>query len=397
MTLRDRVPVEPLAPERLERLEQRIVASAAPALHAPVKHALWPWGLALASAAAAALAVYALRPVPPAAAPQAWSVSTDDGATLTLGDATIAVGPATRFDVNRGGGGIDVRLDHGTVRLDVAPRRGRPPLWVHAGDVGVRVVGTAFTVSRAPGAGDVEVEVEHGTVEVHRGGVIAPVTGGQRWSSRDGSVLAAAPRPAPTDAARGGAGAINAGSTQTDPLATGPAIDVAVLTERRGGVAPGETGETARPSPGAPRGRPDRAGPATEPPAPAPADPLGDLHRDIAAQRPAAATVALRSVPELRGLVARSHGADAAAALYALARLQHVELGGHADALRSLDAYLTRFPQGAEIEAVRWMRLRILCRGPIGDACRAAAHSYLTQHGGDTARGKLAIRITNVP
>ncbi len=431
MTLRDRVPVEPLAPERMERLEQRIVAAAAPALQAPAKHTLWPWGLALASAAAAALAVYALRPAPPSPpAPPPLSMSTDDGATLTLGDATLAVGPATRFDVHRAGGGIDVRLDHGAVHLDVAPRAGRPPLWVHAGDVGVRVVGTAFTVSRAPGAGEVEVEVEHGTVEVHRGGTIASVTGGQRWSSRDGAVLAVAPSPpAPSGDASGGtgpggsgriggtgpggSGRIGAGGTHTDALAIGPAIDVAVLADRRtgigpGGSIPGASGETARTG-SVPDGSSARTGsrprhdrPSGDTVTQPPADPLGDLRREIAAQRLAPSTsvvtgTADERLVDLRKVFLENHGADAAAALYGIARIQHAELGRHGDALRSLDMYLTRFTQGAEIEAVRWLRLRILCRGTIDDACRAAAHSYITQHGGDTARGKLAVRVTNVP
>lgn len=408
MSLRDRIPVEPLAPERLDRLEQRIVAAAAPALARPARHPVWPWGFALASAAAAALAVYALRPAPHAPAAPPVGVSTDAGATIDLGDATIRVGPATRFDINRGGGGIDVRLDHGEVSLDVAPRRGRPPLWVHAGDVGVRVVGTAFTVTRAPDAGEVAVEVTHGTVEVHRGGVIAKVTGGERWSSRDGTVLAVAPVGAAT-APEAVAGATNPGGsgaktigdadTHTPELATGPAIDVAVLSDRRA-TAPlaGVPAPRTATGPAGTHPRTNRAE-RTEPTPPASADPVTDLRHDIMAQSLAPAMVVDGATPEarvaaLRKAMADSRGDAAAAALYGLARTQHVELGQHGEALRSLEAYLTRFPNGPEIEDVKWLRIRILCRGTIGDACRAAAHSYEKSYGGQ--RGDIAGDITNV-
>jgi len=293
----------------------------------------------------------------------------------------------------------------------VAPRQNRPPLWVHAGDVGVRVVGTAFTVTRAPGAGEIEVEVEHGTVEVHRAGTIAAVTGGQRWSSRDGAVLAAAPVDTSSStasstsssttaaASAAGSGRIGASDSHTADLATGPAIDVAVLTDRRPTVpltgvptarnANGSTTEVRTPR--------DRT--ATTPAPVVAADPIADLHRAISAQPLAQAMsvsgdTADARAASLRALAATSRGTEAASALYDLARTQHVELGRPADALRSLDAYLTRFPRGAEIEDVMWLRLRILCRGPIGDACRAAAHSYAKRDDNEKRR-KLAVLITN--
>jgi hypothetical protein len=410
VTLRDRIPVEPLSEERLDRLEQRIVRAAAPALARPARHPLWPWGLALASAAAAALAVYALRPVPPAPHAPAFVVSTDEGATLELGEASIRVAPHTRFDVSRAGGGIDVRLDHGSVSLDVAPRRGRPPLWVHAGDVGVRVVGTAFTVTRAPGAGEVGVEVEHGTVEVHREGQIAAVTGGQRWSSRDGTVIAMAkPVPAPVPAPGAvsapdpaGPGRIGAAGSHTPALATGPEVggDVAVLEGRRGsspGSIPGGSatagGRTGSRRTGDPK-------PVT-PPAP---DPIGDLIRDIYAQDVAPGVAADGATPEervaaLRKRSAEGKGDDASAALYSLARTQHIELRKHRDALRTIDMYMTRFPRGAEREAAMWLRLRLLCGSKITDACREAAHAYIQTSSGAgmiERRVNLAGRVTNV-
>jgi hypothetical protein len=440
MTLQDKVPVEPIAPERLERLERRIAAAAGPVLARPRRPSFWPVGLALAGAAAGAIAMYALRPAPPAPTTPAIAVTTDGerGATLALGDTSIAAAPDTKYDVVRGGGGadarIDVRLDHGAVTLDVAPRKNRPPLWVHAGDVGVRVVGTAFTVTRAP-EGDVSVEVEHGTVEVHQAGAVAPVTGGQRWSSRDGSVIAMAAEPATPDGATGadgsagggtggaggngdatGDGRIGAGGTHTGDLATGPAIDVAVLGERnRPTVTPGSgtgTGSgSSRTSPrtGAKPGSGTGSGTsAADPDAATPGDLRSEIRRVPLA--PGLSVDARSNVERetvLRTRFARGSSSDASAALYTLARFQFVELGKRADALKSLDQYETRFPKGAEREDAMWLRVRILCDGGFSNACRAAAHSYLKAFAKDvdldldaasaTLRVRLANRVTKQP
>lgn len=434
MTLQDKVPVEPIAPERLERLERRIVAAAGPALARPRRPSLWPVGLALAGAAAGAIAMYALRPAPPAPSAQPIAVSTDErGATLALGDATIAASPDTRYDVVRADGGIDVRLDRGAVRLDVEPRENRPPLWVHAGDVGVRVIGTAFTVARAPDRGEVSVEVEHGTVEVHKAGVVAPVTGGQRWSSRDGAVLAIAPSAAAdtpgATASTGGAtgssgdsasgnGRIGATSTRTGELATGPAIDVAVLSERdRPTVTPGSgsgsgSGSSARVTPRN-GGKPGNGSGSGSTKVDLPAETSGDLAAEIRrVPLPAGASETSGSIEErvtvLRTRFAKGQSAEAAAALYTLARLQLVEQGKRADALKSLDQYMTRFPSGAERDDAMWLRIRILCDGGYSNnACQAAAHSYVKAFAHDidfeleahktTLRARLANRITKQP
>ncbi len=407
MRLGDRVPVDPLTPERLDRLERRVVAAAGPALARPARPALWPWGLALASAAAAALAVIALRPAappPPAGAPVA--VTTDDrGATLALGEATLVAGPETAFELVREDGGLEVLLDRGQIHLDVTPRRDRPPVWVRAGEVAVRVVGTAFSVRRGPG-GEIAVEVIHGTVEVHRAGAIAAVSGGQRWSSRDGAVLAlattgaevaAGPAGAPAGRDATGAAGLGRDDRHAPDLATGPAIDVAVLDERRSPIAlpgpsAGDRGGDREPGGRTPRAA--RVDPAT---VHAPAAPAGDLRAEIRAQRLAPATVdgdadAATRAAALRRRAATSVGAEAAAALYALARTEHLDLGQHGPALRTLDAYLKRFPGGAEREAVDWLRLRILCRDQFDDRCRAAAYAYVDRHR-DAAGAELRTRV----
>jgi ferric-dicitrate binding protein FerR (iron transport regulator) len=79
--------------------------------------------------------------------------------------------------------GVLLVLEKGGIDCEVAPRGKRPPFIVQAGDTRVRVVGTKFKVSRGA-AGDVEVSVEHGTVEVTRHGETARVHGGEHWAPR---------------------------------------------------------------------------------------------------------------------------------------------------------------------------------------------------------------------
>ena len=85
---------------------------------------------------------------------------------------------------------------------------------------------------------------------------------------------------------------------------------------------------------------------------------------------------------------------SAAAALYGIARLQALTLGKTDDALRSIDAYVRRFPRGAEIEDALWLRLRIECRTQTSEPCRVAAHSYLRAAPSGSAKAELATRVT---
>ncbi len=75
--------------------------------------------------------------------------------------------------------GVNVSLDHGGIDCEVAPRHGRPPFIVHAGDVTVRVVGTHFHVDREDGV--THVSVQHGAVEVESHGTTTLVRAGSSW------------------------------------------------------------------------------------------------------------------------------------------------------------------------------------------------------------------------
>ena len=395
MSLRDRVPVEPLAPERWGHLEQRIIAHAGDALDQPARRRVWPMLAALGVAGAVAAAAFALRPAP-ARAPAPLVVTADArGAHVELGDAVIDAEPGTRFQVTRPDGGVRVELAAGAVALEVAPRRDRPPLWVIAGDVSVRVVGTAFTVRRDP---EVSVTVSHGVVEVDRAGAAVAVRAGERWTASGVVALVSVDPALRVDpAAAGGAIAARAADDDALALSATPAVDP--LARRRVAVVPTTTARsadgtdatdgTARPA--TPRPTPPR-------PAPAPAAPPGDLRAAIAAQSippapPSAASSPADAIAVFQRELAGARGAAASSALWGLARSQWAA-GKHADSQKSLDLYLRRFTSGAEADAVRWLRLRLLCARQFDDTCRAAAHTYATS-APDGPRRDLAVRATN--
>ncbi|MCE9576310.1 MAG: FecR family protein [Deltaproteobacteria bacterium] len=392
----DRVVVEPLDDERWTAIERGVIgalrtASIERALAdaRPARRWVWPV-LGGALAAAAAVGVILARRAPdraidptgdPAGAP-ALAIATDaTGTRIDLGRAVLTVAPDTAFALARPGGGVDVALDHGAIELAVAHREDLPPVVVHAGDVDVIDVGTVFTVERrADGA--VSVSVREGEVRIERAGTSTRVVAGQRWAG--GELVA-------IDSDRG---------ATTGPIAQTGAVAIPIggpndLLSRRHVAAPPRGAA-------APHGHADghaaRSGAAAGIAPPAAADPIADLRAAIAAQPiPAASDVGTTdptaALERYRRLATDDKGAQASGGLYGMARVQSLALGQSAEALRTLGAYVKRFPDGAELEAVLWLRLRILCRGGIDDACRAAAHTYLGRFP-DSDRAGLVERIT---
>jgi len=390
MSLRDRIPVEPLEPERWGHLEQRVVAHAGEALATPARRRWWPMLIAVGGAGAVVLAAVALHTSAPArpAAPLVVTANAT-GAHVELGDAVIDATPGTRFEVTRPDGGVRIALASGSVSLEVAPRRDRPPLWVVAGEVSVRVVGTAFTVTRDP---DVTVTVAHGVVEVDRGGPAVAVGAGQRWSALDGLVAAVslAPDPVAPGALATAADRLDDHPT-SDPLALTDAPEVA-LGSRRAAAPP--VGTPPRLAPGA---NTRASHPVTPRATTAVVKPPTDLRADIAAQsippaRAIAATTPVETLAAYQRQLLTSRGDAASSALWGLARAQWSQ-GKSADAVKSLDGYLRRFTSGNEADAVRWLRLRLLCARAFDDTCRAAAHTYATS-AADGPRRDLAVRTT---
>ncbi|MGC4087677.1 MAG: FecR domain-containing protein [Polyangiaceae bacterium] len=93
-------------------------------------------------------------------------IALTDGSSLTLAPLSLA-------RVNSAPAATRCVVELGTVKFDVAPQKGRP-FTVVAGAFEIRVVGTRFSVSR-DAAGAVEVRVDHGVVRVQAPSRSAPI------------------------------------------------------------------------------------------------------------------------------------------------------------------------------------------------------------------------------
>lgn len=121
------------------------------------------WRPALAAAAALVCAVLTTNVGAPNSAYRHQVAAHAEGTrTLKLPDgSTLYVNAHTRLRINFRSLQRDIYLDQGQLYLEVAADKERP-LWVHAGNSRVRVVGTAFDVRR--GQKQLVVSVAHGQV-----------------------------------------------------------------------------------------------------------------------------------------------------------------------------------------------------------------------------------------
>lgn len=202
----------------------------------PVRRA---WALALGSAiAAAVLAFWVMRPQAPG--PLGLADGHEVPAVIDVGaPATFAFSDGSRIEV-RAGAHLDVleatarafglALRRGEAVFDVQP--GGPRTWrIECGDVTVEVVGTHFTVTRAPGS--LRVAVERGAVLVRGDAVPDRVV---RLSAGESIVISL--RPAPSIAAalpepiglppdpHATARTEMANAPVPDPIATAPSAEV---------------------------------------------------------------------------------------------------------------------------------------------------------------------------
>jgi hypothetical protein len=223
MTARAKPPVEPLSRAAWDRVEARLFERLAAGEHlaeAPVPVAarrparLW-LGVAAFAAAAAALALtwplspravplasdttVARAPVASQPLPRDMAHIVTNGAPTrtTIGEATLILGAESEVHV----GGADesgwlVRLDRGEVDCEVAPRNGRPPFIVQAGETRVTVVGTRFSVVREGSAA--RVRVREGHVQVASGANQLRLGAGEEWPSEP-AVKPPDQPPAPAD------------------------------------------------------------------------------------------------------------------------------------------------------------------------------------------------------
>lgn len=307
------------------------------------------FGYALAGAAACALLLVVLLGRDPTAHDTAMPslVVTPVGGSsrFTVGDAVIDARGDTSVSVQTGDdGATTLVLARGSIDCEVAPRNGRPPFRVIAGDTTVEVVGTRFTVTRM-GAG-ARVDVMHGKVAVHTPQGERMVTAGDSWTPPIAAQPPVAPPPpAPTPI--------------PDPM---PVDDAMIEIE-------------SAPPPA-----------RNEPPRSSPRDAFQ------AAQR-LEATDPDRAARGYRG-IANGKGPWAALALYGLADV-HASRDPDA-ALRDLDELHRRFPRAANAEDAAWLRVFVLRRAGRTDDARAAATAYLGAFPGGTYV-KQATRLAAPP
>lgn len=247
-------------------------------------------------------------------------VETGSGeSTLTLGESTVKVDRESAVLVGGDAkSGVLLVLDRGGVTCDVAPRAGRPPFVVQAGNVRVRVVGTRFQVGRA--GSNVTVHVDHGMVEVTADGRPRMLRDGESFNTTPGPEAANVPSPAV--------------ETAPAPVAT----DVEPTPAGSGPVA-----ASARRPRATPNAKPSgivRSPDFTEPVAPAAVSPRDDYERAARLERtdPEGASSIYRRL-------AAGTGTWSANALFALARLE-LSRGLRSDAKRHAEDYLARYPNG---------------------------------------------------
>ncbi len=369
--LERKIPVEPLDPERVGRLERAVLTSFRELAREtrPSRRPLLRPLLVAGAVAAALVGWLVVRPGGggPAGegseeAPVAQRVTTaGDRTRVDLGDAVIVVGPETAIEIRRDAGGIQVALERGLVDCEVAPRAGRPPFVVEAGEVDITVVGTAFRVERGE---TVRVTVTHGVVRVDAPQGSRAVAAGEAWAGGE-SVAMAAPVKLPATPAPAAPAAPDL-----------PASDEPQLRERHAVAPPVNQGGPARTG--------TRTGRRVVKSVP-PREPKVDAPPAARAPRVSLAPILdIDGVTEPRALeseymkiFADSNYSRARQALYSLAWVQLFKLRSRGNAIRSALWFERRFPSGELTEDVLIIRIIASCDGGPSEECRAAAHTYV--------------------
>ncbi len=334
------VDVEPLGDPRWSRIERgmftRLEVSPTDGDEKRVAaRRLWIGGACALAAAAAAVLVVGRSSVLAHSRDPVRLVTTSSPSRFTIGESSLWIEPSSLVLVSGDDEhGVDVVLDRGTVTCEVAPRHGRPPFVVDAGEVRVEVVGTRFTVTRGPA--ETSVGVDHGVVEVAVGGVVTVLHDGERWPAPTGSAIEPAPagtapvRPAsPSDP-------WNTTSIESPVAADAPAAAATHSPSAARRIAPQSA------SPSVPSPPVSVTAPAASPPSP---QELFESAARIERTRPDDAAALYRQ------LVAGGTG-WAGSALFALGRLE-ADRGHRAEAARLLEEYVTRYPRGINVDDAR--------------------------------------------
>ena len=407
MGLREKVPVAPLDPDRLARIESAVLAEhqrEVAALPRQRRRARWVrLAPAMAAACAALLVAGAVgwriaathdRTGDESATAPVPQVITGPGQTahLDIGDASVSIGGHSRLAVHSfADGRITLDLGDGRVECDVTPRPHRPVFVVRAGPVAVTVVGTRFSVERH---GDrVDVGVTRGKVRVTRADVgTVFVAAGESWSSTP-ELASAAPAarphhtgdstsPHPTTAAAAAAGhgpavlqSAPGGGSRDDPA--GPGASPATST----GASAHDDSAGAGPSPGTRATAPGHGPGSASGSSPHGAGPTPtttahpQAHRHGRARHPRIRHVKMppglpertcSSLEDCEHIVVTTGGDEAARALYAWIYLT-LAADRPGDALRLTHLYDRRFARRRPTEAAAVDTLRRLARTLAAD------------------------------
>jgi hypothetical protein len=341
------VDVEPLGDPRWSRIERGMFTRLeGPADGGEVRRTGnrrgWVGAACVLAAAAAAVLVVVRPSVVLRSRDPVRLVTTSSPSRFTIGESSLWIEPSSLVLVSGDDEhGVDVVLDRGTVTCEVAPRHGRPPFVVDAGEVRVQVVGTRFTVTR--GAVETSVGVDHGVVEVAVGGVVTVLRDGERWPAPPGPAV-----PAATQASSPVAAPV--APSEPSPVLS-PESPAAVDAPAVATTHPLAPGRRAAPPGSVPPGSAPSAAPqvtVAESAAPAPA-PSPQVQFETAAKiertRPDDAEALYRQ------LVSGGTGWSASA-LFALGRLE-ADRGRRADAVRLLQEYVARYPRGINVDDAR--------------------------------------------
>ncbi|MDB4963748.1 MAG: anti-FecI sigma factor, FecR [Myxococcales bacterium] len=356
-------PVEPMSDVAWARVERKLWsridsdAADAPPL---ASRRRWLWIAIPAVAAAAAVALLlgtgvlgTHEPAPVISAAETIEssrvVAGDAPSSISFGDAHIALAAQSALVMSREAGSPSVLLERGAATFAVAPRAGRPPFIVRAGDTVVRVVGTRFEVARTEER--ITVRVEHGLVDVQFRGTTRRVGAHQSWTSDHPETVALA-ETAPSEPAVATPPAAPAApaappttttttTTTTPTTATAPAGDTSVTRKlpssatKASGTAPSSTGSAA--------------------------GVLAPSSKDLDREKYDRLTSLEQRDPEAALLgyldLSRGHSRWSAVALYAAGRLAADRHDRRAQTF--LTIYLRRFPDGANAEDARNLLARL--------------------------------------
>jgi hypothetical protein len=348
MTLRDKLPVEPLSRAAWQRVREETFAELQrgpePALVPAPRSRSTTAFVALAGAvAAAALMVLFFRTDTDKVELSSTSriEATQHLTRTNLGDVSLAASPGAAL-VTTGSDSIGwtVLLERGRVSFAVPKRERRPTFKVQAAATLVEVIGTRFSVDRD--GERVTVAVSEGTVRVTSDGRALAVHAGQTWENgvarrvaedafgSDGSEVPRLHESAPARA-----------SASNERPATTRKSATALKPENVPGALESAGPEPATTAPAASSSAPP---PSLTPVQPSERDRFETASR-LERTQPSAA---LAIYSEL----SRGRGPWAANALYAAGRLE-LEHGQKGRAKRLLELYCERFPTGQNIEEAR--------------------------------------------